>query len=297
MDIHQELKELSKFLSEYSTSLMAVGVQTSRIVRNTARIAESFGFLCDMTIFQKTIIMTLRDADNSHSYSTVNKIKPMGLNFAINSELSTLSWQAYDERLSLPELQRRYLDIVSKPRESKWLVLILVAFANASFCRLFQGDFTSMGIVFVATLVGFFVRTLLMEHHWNHLAVFIISAFVASMIGSTGYLMHWGNTPDMALGTSVLYLIPGVPLINSIMDITACPHPPVASAGKDIVSGGTAVRRYRRHDRHVLLSPQDQALVFPHFLSPAGNRSAGHLWLSDANVRLGGFLYGKQIFP
>ena len=71
---HQELKELSKFLSEYSTSLMAVGVQTSRIVRNTARIAESFGFLCDMTIFQKTIIMTLRDADNSHSYSTVNKI-------------------------------------------------------------------------------------------------------------------------------------------------------------------------------------------------------------------------------
>lgn len=143
----------------------------------------------------------------------------MGLNFAINSELSTLSWQAYDERLSLPELHRRYLDIVSKPRESKWLVLILVAFANASFCRLFQGDFTSMGIVFVATLVGFFVRTLLMEHHWNHLAVFIISAFVASMIGSTGYLMHWGNTPDMALGTSVLYLIPGVPLINSIMDI------------------------------------------------------------------------------
>ena len=38
-------------------------------------------------------------------------------------------------------------------------------------------------------------------------------------------------------------------------------------------------------------------LVFPHFLSPAGNRPAGHLWLSDANVRLGGFLYGKQIFP
>ena len=200
MDIHQELKELSKFLSEYSTSLMAVGVQTSRIVRNTSRIAESFGFFCDMPIFQKTIIMTLRDADNSHSYSTVNKIKPM-------------------EHLSLTELQRRYHEIVSKPRESKWLVLILVAFANASFCRLFQGDFISMGIVFAATLAGFFVRTELMGRHWNHLAVFIISSFIASMIGSTGYLMHWGTTPDMALGTSVLYLIPGVPLINSIMDI------------------------------------------------------------------------------
>lgn len=71
-----------------------------------------------------------------------------------------------------------------------------------------------MGIVFVATLAGFFVRTELMGRHWNHLAIFIISSFIASMIGSTGYLMHWGDTPDMALGTSVLYLIPGVPLIK-----------------------------------------------------------------------------------
>jgi len=39
------------------------------------------------------------------------------------------------------------------------------------------------------------------------------------MIGSTGYLFGWGTTPDMALGTSMLYLVPGVPLINGVMDI------------------------------------------------------------------------------
>ena len=219
MDIHSELKALSKFLSDYSTSLMAVGVQTSRIVKNTSRIAESFGFYADMTIFQKTIIMTIRDKDNSHSYSTVNKIKPMGLNFAVNSRLSTLSWEAYDSHLSLDELWKRYHDIINKPRESKWLVLILVACANASFCRLFQGDPTSMAIVFVATIAGFFVRTELMGRHWNHLGVFIISSFIASIIGSAGYLLHLGTTPGTALGTSVLYLVPGVPLINGIMDI------------------------------------------------------------------------------
>lgn len=219
MDIHQELKEVSKFLSDYSTTLMAVGVQTSRIVKNTSRIARVFGFDCDMTIFQKTIIMTLRDADNSHSYSTVNKIKSMGLNFAMNSSLSTLSWEAHDECLSLDELKKRYHEIITKPRESRWLVLILVAIANAAFCRLFHGDLVSMGIVFVATLFGFFIRQELMEKHWNHLAVFIISAFAASMVASTGYLLQWGETPSVALGTSVLYLIPGVPLINSIMDI------------------------------------------------------------------------------
>ena len=153
MDIHLELKELSKFLSDYSTSLMAVGVHTSRIVRNTARIAESFGFFVDMTIFQKTIIMTLRDKDNTHSYSTVNKIKPMALNFEINSRLSSLSWEAYDEHLTLDELRTKYQEIVSNPRMSKWMVLFLVSCANASFCRLFTGDWQAMAIVFVATLV------------------------------------------------------------------------------------------------------------------------------------------------
>lgn len=219
MNLHLELKELSRFLADYSTCLMGVGVQTSRVVKNTTRIAEAFGFCVDMTIFQKTIIMTVRDPENTHSYSTVNKIKPLALNFAMNAQLSTLSWEAVDKHLSLEELRMRYQEIVSRPREKDLTVLLLVACANACFCRLFQGDLVSMGIVFVATLAGFYLRQVLMKRHWNHLAVFILSAFVASMIGSCGYLFSLGATPEVALGTSVLYLIPGVPLINSIMDI------------------------------------------------------------------------------
>ncbi|MDD4636983.1 MAG: threonine/serine exporter family protein [Bacteroidales bacterium] len=219
MDIHSELKELSKFLSDYSTCLMAVGTHTSRVVRNTSRIAQSFGFFADMTIFQKTIIMTLRDKDNSHSYSTVNKIKPMALNFEINSRLSSLSWEAYDEHLSLEQLRSQYNEIVSKPRINKWIVLLLVACANASFCRLFSGDWQAMCTVFVATLVGFFIRQKMMEKHINHLFVFIASSFFASMIASLATIYHFGNTPQIALGTSVLFLIPGVPLINGVLDI------------------------------------------------------------------------------
>ena len=57
---------------------MAVGVQTSRVVRNTTRIAESFWIRPGHDYFSKTIIMTLRDADNSHSYSTVKQDQTYG---------------------------------------------------------------------------------------------------------------------------------------------------------------------------------------------------------------------------
>jgi uncharacterized membrane protein YjjP (DUF1212 family) len=218
-DVHNQLKEVSKFLSDYSTCLMAVGVQTSRIVRNASRIAQTFGLSVEMTVFLKTIILTVWDSEGNHSYSTVGQVKPKGLNFEMNARLSQLSWECRDKRLSLSELEARYNEIISKPRVSKWVVLVLVSFANAAFCRLFQGDYISMAIVFFATLDGFCIRQLLTERGWNHYAVFIISAFVASIIGSTGYVFGWGKTPDMAIGTSVLYLVPGVPLINGIMDI------------------------------------------------------------------------------
>ena len=37
--------------------------------------------------------------------------------------------------------------------------------------------------------------------------------------GSRKFIFHIGNTPDIAVGTSILYLIPGVPYINVVSDM------------------------------------------------------------------------------
>ena len=50
----KKIQELSNFLLDYATTLMAVGSHTSRIVKNVTRIAESFGFGVDMTIPKTT---------------------------------------------------------------------------------------------------------------------------------------------------------------------------------------------------------------------------------------------------
>jgi len=95
----------------------------------------------------------------------------------------------------------------------------LVACANAAFCKLFKGDLVAVGFVFMATLAGFYTRQGLMKRHINHLVTFTTSAFVASLLAGMGYVFHVGHTPEIALASSVLFLIPGVPLINSILDI------------------------------------------------------------------------------
>ncbi len=218
-DIHQKIKKTTIFLAEYAATQMAVGVQTSRIQINTERIANAFGYHANLLIFPKTLSITLHNQTRDHSYTYVKHTPALPLNFKTNMKLSELSWQAYDEQLPLDELRERFKQIVSLPRESPWTVLFLVSCANACFCRLFDGNLTSMAIVWVATFVGFLLRQQLTKRGMSALGIFTICAFVSTMIGATDYMFIHGGTEDISLGTSMLYLVPGVPLINGVMDI------------------------------------------------------------------------------
>ncbi|MEF2892727.1 MAG: threonine/serine exporter family protein, partial [Akkermansia sp.] len=54
---------------------------------------------------------------------------------------------------------------------------------------------------------------------FNPLGVVILSAFTASMAAACAVIFQFGETPQIALATSVLFLVPGVQMINSIMDL------------------------------------------------------------------------------
>jgi uncharacterized membrane protein YjjP (DUF1212 family) len=170
-----------------------------------------------MTTFHKSLILTIHDDQHDNIYTEVVDIPALPVNFEYNSELSSLSWKAHDKRLPLAVLREEYARIKSRPGMSPGWILLLVGFANASFCRLFGGDWSSAGIVFVATLVGFFTRQQMQRGHVNHFIVFTVSALVASACASTALLFD--TTAEIAIATSVLFLIPGVPLINGVIDI------------------------------------------------------------------------------
>ena len=144
-------------------------------------------------------------------------IPPLPISFELNAELSALRWEAFDRRLPLAEIRARYADIIARPRLDPIFTLILVGFANASFCRLFGGDWFAVSIVFTATLLGFFLRQRMQARGFNHYVIFIASSFAASMYASVALMFD--TTSEVALATSVLFLIPGVPLINGVIDI------------------------------------------------------------------------------
>ena len=145
------------------------------------------------------------------------RIPALPVSFERNSDLSALSWDALDEGLPLAEVRRRFGELIDKPRIDPIFVLLTVGLANASFCRLFGGDWTAIGIVFTATLVGYAVKQRMQAHGVNHFLIFIGAAFTASLCASAA--LRFDCTAEIALATSPLFLVPGVPLINGVIDI------------------------------------------------------------------------------
>ena len=196
MNSPNELKEITRFLLEYANRLMGSGVHTSRVIRNTRRIGKSL---------------------DTEVYNEVAIIPAFPISFELNAELSALSWEAYDNHLPLETLWDKYEKIISRPKMDPLCTLFLVGFANASFCALFGGDWTARLIVFSATLIGFYIKQIMQKKKINHYLVFIVSAFVASMVASSALTLE--TTAEIAIATSVLYLVPGVPLLNGVIDI------------------------------------------------------------------------------
>lgn len=213
------VEEACAFLSEYATWLLGCGATCIRIEKNVKRMAEAWHVSQEMTILPSHIHISVWDTEKTHSCNTLARMQHTGINFNINTQLSKLSWAVADKRINFAEAQQRCKEITASPPANPWLVLMLASLANASFCRLFEGDLISMLIVFCATLAGYRLKQVMLEDKHDVRFVFFCSAFFSSVIGSAGYVFGWGETPGTAIGTSVLYLIPGIPYINSVSDL------------------------------------------------------------------------------
>ena len=215
-----DIKRIASFIIEYSVALLDCGATTIRIEKNVRRIADRYGCECDITILPMHVLVKLCQKDSGETYSVSQRTRGTGINYYTNTYLSRLSWRIHDERISLDEAMEEYQDIISRPRMNKWMVLILVGLANACFCGLFSGDFISMLIVFVATIDGFYIKNKLhADMHVDIRLATIVSGTVAAVISCAGFVYGWGSTPDIALATSVLFLVPGIPFINSVSDL------------------------------------------------------------------------------
>lgn len=214
-----KVKEKCIFLADYAAWLCGCGATCIRIEKNVYRMAEAFGIKADMIIMPSHITLTCESMQGGETFSLVRTVKHQSISFDMNTQLSKLSWDIADGKCRYAGALARFERIKRLPPADKWMVLVLASLANASFCRLFGGDFVSMLVVLVSTLCGYRMKQILLQDGFDVRFVFVCSSFFSAVLSAGCHLFGWGDTPEIALGSSVLYLVPGIPYINSVSDM------------------------------------------------------------------------------
>ena len=213
------INELCKLLLEVGSLLMSSGANTSRIRMTVLRIANAYGYNAELLITHRALMLTVFDEYRDFFFSRLKRTSPHGSNFKMVSGISRMSWCIVREKWTLGEVWSEIERLRKVPRYSRLVVLLMVSLAGASFCGLAGGGYPEMLSAYIATFAGLFVRQTFARKSFNPYLCIFFGALVSSLIAGLTVKYALTPNPEYAFSTSVLYLIPGIPLINSFSDL------------------------------------------------------------------------------
>lgn len=216
---HISSKRFAELILDIGTFLLASGAHCGRVNTNIKRIAEAWGFdIYFQPTFKGLLVSIQNRYDKNDSITLFKEAPPHSVHLQVLTEVSHLTWKVYEENLSIEETEKAFAQIKAMPHYNCWLVSVAVGLSCAGLCLFSLGDFFNAAIAFLAAFLGSICRYKVTQMNFNPMISISLAAFVTTLITGLGVIYNIGAYPESAMATAVLYLIPGVPLINTVID-------------------------------------------------------------------------------
>jgi uncharacterized membrane protein YjjP (DUF1212 family) len=157
-----------------------------------------------------------------HSATVLRPVGPIGVNLVRTSEAAVLG-----ERVARGEVSAAALDseierikALATPYH-RWVIIVAAACTAAFFSRIPGGDWGALGIAFVAAGIGQFLRSLLQARKLAVAPVTTVCGVLSAFIACFGLRLGLSETAPATLIASVIYMVPGLPLINGFVDMVS----------------------------------------------------------------------------
>jgi len=213
------IESIGTVLLKIGTMLMCSGATAARTRLIVDRISNSFKLKADLFITHRALTITITDPKTNISYSALKRSPPPGVNFKIVSGISRMSWSVMEGQWNLAQINKELSRLESLPHYHRLLVLGAVGLADACFCYFLGGAFHAMLVSFLATFAGLFIRQEAHRFKFNPYVCVLLAAFVATMIAGAFLVAFPDEAYNPAFASCVLFLIPGVPMINAFTDL------------------------------------------------------------------------------
>ena len=198
--------------------LLQHGAESALVDELSTRLGLALGMdSVESAISSNAIVLTT--IKDGQCLTSTRKNQDRGINMHVVTEVQHIVILAEHKLLDIKGVEKRFSQI--KPlRYPRWLVAFMVGLSCACFCKINNGGWDGAVITFFASMVAMYIRQILASRHLHPQINFCITAFVATTIsGLLLTLPTFNHTPTIAMAASVLLLVPGFPLINSVADM------------------------------------------------------------------------------
>jgi uncharacterized membrane protein YjjP (DUF1212 family) len=201
---------------------LEAGVRTQMSGGYTARVQETMQAVAAAMGAQRaeasvsSVVVGLTVHRGGWSRTAFQRTPKIGMNF---SELSALSQLTRDAPTMAPGQIRERLDAIetTEGRYPLPLVLAMLGVACGAFAALFGADLPGILAAAVGGYAGAAVRHQMAQWKYQPFIFCLAAAFASTII--VVVLLPVTATPNPALAACVLYLVPGVPLLNGTADL------------------------------------------------------------------------------
>lgn len=236
-DTEKLLRRKLDLLLRTGQVLMESSADTSRIKRNMDRVAAYLGLPeQNLHIAIGYYMLQVNLSDEEHSFSKMQRCDRHGINMEAIQEISKLSWRAIQKDYSLDQYSEELEKIAIRKRNyGDWTVAVCAGFACGGFCIQFGCDWPAFFYASLAAIAGNRFRMYLNRLGSNTYLNIAIAALVSTLIAwgtrfiSTPGVMAalpgclrpllFSSTPWHPMLACALFVVPGVPLINSVSDL------------------------------------------------------------------------------
>lgn len=211
---------VADLISDIGATLLASGAHCGRIRRNVLRVGDFLNFDIQLFLSYTGVSVTVKDKKNERNVASRNRQAVANTcNYSVLTDISLLTWDTLEKKLSIDEVEKSLESIKKKPRYNVWKVRAGIALAGLCLCLSAGGNFIDGLFAASASILGLTLRQELQHRNFNTMIAVLAASALSTLISGIDVVFELGHSPQTAVATSVLYLIPGVPLINSIIDI------------------------------------------------------------------------------
>lgn len=210
---HAELEAILQTSLEFGVRVQMSGGYTARVRDSMQRVALGLGAeRAETWVSSGSIGLTVSRA--GWSRTSIRTTPAIGINFTELSYLSRLSRDAVnltteqvrDELAAIAERERRYP-----------VALVMLGVSCGSFAALFGADAVGIGLAALGGYAGAAVRHQLVKRRFKPFIYCLFAALVSASVVMA--FSRWSDTVDPAVTASILFLVPGVPLLNGTADL------------------------------------------------------------------------------